>query len=68
VNPHQWQPDKPAAEVANIAFATAPDGRYRLALGLFTDPDRDSPDYLFASEGSTPDRWLVLGRVWLTSR
>jgi hypothetical protein len=63
VNPRNWQPGKPAVEKVNVTFTAI--GSYRLALGLFTDPQQKSPDCTFASEGSTADRWLVLDRVWL---
>jgi hypothetical protein len=65
VDPHRWQPGKPASEAVSVTFSKAPPGSYRLALGMFTSENLSGSAYLFANEGSTPGRWLVLDRVWV---
>ena len=58
---------KPTLDVVDVTFARAPIGQYRLALGMFADRNQAAPAYLFASDGSTADRWLILDSVWLTN-
>jgi len=67
IDPQQWQPGKHPAQIAAAIFSAAPPGAYHLALGLFADPKQPAPAYLFANEGSTPDRWLMLGDVWVVN-
>lgn len=59
-----WAPDKTVAQTARAVLPEeTPAGKYRLALGLFTDKASESPAIALAVEGATPDRWHPLAAV-----
>jgi len=59
--PAKWAPGQETRETATLKFNAAP-GSYRLAVGLFSDPMRKSPDILLGMEGERVDGWQLLGR------
>jgi len=62
-HPDKWAPDgKQISETSSLNF-TAPAGSYRLAVGLFSDPKRQTPDIRLGIEGETSGNWHVLGKI-----
>jgi hypothetical protein len=60
INPRTWPPGERKAEAADVKFATAAPGQYRLALGLFLSQDSASPAYRLGIQGRTAGNWYVL--------
>ncbi len=61
-DPAKWAPGVEASETAALKL-TAPAGSYRIAVGLFSDPMRKSPDVRLGVEGEMVDGWLILGSL-----
>jgi hypothetical protein len=59
-NPRTWPPGERKMEAADVKFATAAPGQYRLAVGLFLSQDRASPAYRLGTQGRTAANWYVL--------
>jgi hypothetical protein len=64
---HHLAPGDHPTQIIPVTFTSTSPGKYQLAIGLFTDPQQPSPAYLFASVGSTPDRWLVLNTITIAN-
>lgn len=62
VRPFDWKPGTFTDIATSFSFpATA--GAARLAIGLFSNAAKASPDIRFGSEGATPAGWLVIGNA-----
>lgn len=66
LDPAAWAPDKTTEQTGSFTFANVGAGAYRLALGLFTDLDDESPAIAMPLEGRTDDRWHPLATVTVT--
>ena len=62
VHPGKWAPGSLVSETSALKF-TAPPGAYRLVIGLFSDPLRQSPDIKLGIECDLVDNWHVLGNL-----
>lgn len=58
--PSSWQPSTTTVESLQSTFAHMPQGTYKLAVGLFTDPANAAPDFQLGIQGKTEDGWYVL--------
>ncbi|HEX2954454.1 MAG TPA: DUF4832 domain-containing protein, partial [Bacillota bacterium] len=57
--PSNWLPNQPVTE--NLTFNFSPrDGQYRLAIGLFSNKNRENPDIQLGIMGRNNQGWYVL--------
>ncbi len=61
-HPEKWAPGGKIDETTVLKFS-APVGNYRLAVGIFSEPNRKNPDIRLGIEGETIDNWHVLGKL-----
>jgi len=67
VNPREWKPqmdiigwDKTTCSVAGFRFNNIPEGRYKLAIGLFSDKKRNQPDIKIGNSSKTKEGWYII--------
>ena len=52
----------------NVAFADAPAGNYKLAIGFFRNVNDPKPTYNIDNKGRTKDGFYVIGALWNTGK
>ena len=66
MDPHDWMPDETATHRVSIYLEGLEPGSYRLAVGLYRQPEDENPTYLLGTSGGTEDKWYPFGNLVLT--
>ena len=62
-SPRNWKPDESTTEKVSARFSSVPEGKYKLAVGLFLDRRADLPAFRVGIQGRTDQGWYVLSEI-----